>query len=76
MTFKEFLQNEGLFGDIGSLNPGTLTHRIGKKSNQHPTMMRGTSVSRMLKSGPSVATTPTPTGVLFPGKQFTVAQQG
>lgn len=72
MTFKEFLQSEGLFGNVAKLNPGTLPTRIEKRINTHPTTMKGTSISRMLRSGPQVTTTPRPTGVTAPGIQTTI----
>lgn len=72
MTFKEFLQHEGLFGSASKMNPATLGHRIEKRLNTHPTTMRGTSVSRMLKSGPQVTTTPRPVGITLPGHQTTI----
>jgi hypothetical protein len=73
MTFKEFLQNEGLYGNVAKLNPSTIGHRIEKRLNTHPTTMRGTSVSRMLRSGPQVTTAPRPAGITLPGHQTTIA---
>ena len=72
MTFKEFLQHEGLFGSVSKLNPATLGHRIEKRLNTHPANMKGRTIQRMLSSGPQVTTVPRPAGFTLTGHQTTI----
>ena len=71
MTFKDFMQKEGLFGNVIGSNPGTMFHRVEKRLAAHPTNKKGTSVKRML-AGPKVSTPPMPTSVAIPGQQNTL----
>lgn len=71
MTFKEFLQNEGMFGSPTKINPGTMFHRMEKRLHTHPALKKGTSVKRMT-SGPKVTTPPMPTGITLAGKPATL----
>lgn len=63
MKFKEFLQSEGLYGDVKGVSSGEdFFHKVTTKQVKSP-LGTGKAMSRMLSAGPKITRPARPAGV-------------